>query len=190
MTVSPWPFAHDTAASDAECRAALAPFDPKARGTWAWQQPARMRARWTLAVDGRAVGELVGHALFGTAARAIFAARTFTLRPRFPHDVLVLAGDATEPLVRHRASWRGGGRFERADSSALLWRRESLWRTHWGVHTSEKLPLVHLRTHRGLLRQGAELELEDAARTLPDLDALLALAWFLAMRAQHHHGAH
>lgn len=190
MTVSPWPFVHDDPEADAERRAALAPFDAKVRGTWRWEQPSRWRARWTLAVDGRAVGELAGHAAFGTRARATFAARMFTLRPRFPGDVLVFAEDGAEPIVRHRASWWGGGRLERAGQPVLLWRRESFWRTRWGVHTAEKLPLVHVITHPALLRRGAEIGLEEAARTLPDLDALLALAWFLAMRAQHHHGAH
>jgi hypothetical protein len=222
MTVSPWPFAPDTPETEAERRAALAPFDPKARGTWTWEQPSRWRARWVLAVDGHAVGELGGHGMLGTKSRATFAARTYTLQTRFPSDVLAPAGlraldlaicipeeplgsvcssaqwqdvlvfaeDGTEPLVRHRASWWGGGRFERAGQPALLWRRESFWRTRWGVHTGEKLPLVHVLTRPVLMRRCAGLELEDAARVLPDLDALLALAWYLAMRAQHHHGAH
>lgn len=190
MTVSPWPFAPDTPETEAERRAALAPFDPKARGTWTWEQPSRWRARWVLAVDGHAVGELGGHGMLGTKSRATFAARTYTLQTRFPSDVLVFAEDGTEPLVRHRASWWGGGRFERAGQPPLLWRRESFWRTRWGVHTGEKLPLVHVLTRPVLMRRCAGLELEDAARVLPDLDALLALAWYLAMRAQHHHGAH
>lgn len=181
------PRALDARTADEERRAALAPFDASARGTWAWTQPARLRARWTLAVDGRAVAELAGLALIGAKARVLLADRTIELRPRFPGDMVAIETGAESPLVRYRASWLAGGRFERAGEPALLWRRESFWRTHWGLLTPEHLPLAHLRTRLGFLRREATLELEDAARRLPDLAALLALGWYLAIRAQHHH---
>ncbi len=93
---------------------------------------------------------------------------------------------ANAPLLRYRMGWFGGGRIERAGAETLLWRRESFWTMRWALVTAERLPLVHVLPSRRLftLRREARIELEDAARRLPDLAVLLALAWLLVVRAQ------
>lgn len=175
----------------APAAAELAPFDPAARGTWAWTQPARLRPAWILAANGTPVATLELRGAFQFSAHARVAGGAWTFVPKFRGDVLALAGDAAAPAVRYRPGWFAGGRLEREGRETLLWRRENMWRLNWGVFTADKLPLIHLQPRHAAFRIRREcgVELEDAARRLDDLPLLLALGWFLALRMPHSHGA-
>ncbi len=164
---------------------AFAPFDPAARGAWAWRQPARWRGEWLLHVDETAVARLREHGLFGHRGELWTADERWTLTTRFPGDVLVTREGTGTPVLRYRMGWFGGGRIERGSADTLLWRRESFWTMRWALVTADRLPLVHVLPSRRLFtfRHEASLELEDAARRLPDLAVLLALGWLLTLRA-------
>ncbi len=169
-----------------------APFDATARGEWAWVQPLRFRPAWDLVVDGAVVGRLALRGVMRHAAEMHVAGATWTFRPRFPGDVLVTAAGAAAPCARFRMGWLGGGRIEREGRDTLRLRRESFWGLRWALVTGEQLPLVHLHAKHGLVfvREGARLELEDAARRLEDLPMLLALAWFQVLHTRRSHVAH
>jgi hypothetical protein len=164
----------------------LAAFDPAVRAPWAWRQPSRVRAAWTLQAGEAPVLALELHGALGRAAIARTASTRWDLALRFPADVVAIAPDAEAPGIRYRSGWLGGGRFERGDRATLLLRREDFWRPRFGIQTGERLPLVHLELHHAMfgLRRESGVELEDAARRLPDLAPLLAILWLLALRAR------
>ena len=172
--------------------APLAPFDAASRGAWSWEQPARLRPHWNLTVDDAVVGTLALRGLLRRAADVRVAAGGWSLRPRFPNDVLVLFDGAGTPCVRYRPGWLRGGRIEREGRETLFLRCENFWGTRWAIQTVERLPLVHLHHRLGpfMVRNSATLELEDAARRLEDLPVLMALAWFEMLRARRSHAAH
>ena len=164
----------------------LAPFDPASRGTWTWRKSARFRPHWRMDVDGAPVADLRLFGFLRQNAVASTADATWRLRRTFPLDVLVVPEGDAAPLARYRAGWFAGGRIERPGAETLLWRRDHLWFTHWSLLTPEQLPLVHLRYHRAFSAtvRRCDVELEDAARRLPDLALLIALGWYLALRSR------
>ena len=93
---------------------------------------------------------------------------------------------ASEPVARYRPA-RSAGRILRPGSEELLWRRQSWWRGGWSITDREGAPLLHFVRTSPVRRSGGRIEIEEAARLLPDLEALVALGWILAIRCRHAH---
>ncbi len=175
---------------DAESGLELREFDAKFRGAWVWEQPERLRARWRLTCGGAPIATLSTFGVFVAPDSARFADSAWEMRYRFPSETVVTRVGATEPCARYRPGFFGGGTLSRTGESTLLWQRDSFWGRSWSFTTSDHLPLVRLRSHHAFLRRGATVELEDAARRMADLPALLALGWVLVLRAHRGHGGH
>jgi hypothetical protein len=172
---------------DPEAAPELRKFDAGFRGAWAWEQPERFRARWRLTCDGIPVATLATRSVLVAATTARFADGGWELRHRFPAETLVLRAGEAEPWASYRRGWMGGGRLSRAHDSALLWRRDGFWGQTWSFTTTDQMPLVRFRARRTFLRQGATVELEDAARRIDCLPALLVLGWVLVLQAHRGH---
>jgi hypothetical protein len=165
----------------------LQPFDAAFRGELRWRQPARLRSRWELTADGTVVATLAAAGPLAFAALARFRQGTWRFRPRFPGRVDVFEAGAEVARARFRPGWFMGGRLERAaEEVPLRWARENLWGNRWVFRTEELHPFLHVRVHWGFLRHEATIELEDAARRAADLPVLVALGWYLALRAARH----
>jgi hypothetical protein len=173
---------------DPDAALELKDFDLDFRGNWAWQQPARFRAHWRLTCDGEPVATLAKHGVLLATYTARFAGATWEMRPRFPAEMVVSRIGEAAAWGRYRPGWFGSGRLERTDGSTLLWRPDGFWMRSWAFTTPDQMPLLHFRPGREFLRHGAAVELEDAARRMPDLPALLALGWLLVLRMQRRHG--
>lgn len=170
---------------------ALKEFDPGFRGRWAWEQPERFRARWRLTCDDTPVATLATHGLLFAPTMARFADASWELRYRFPAAMVVTRAGEAAPWGSFRHGWFGSGRLERRNDTPLLWRADGFWMRSWAFTTPDQIPLVHFRPGREFLRHEATIELEDAARRLPDLPALLALGWLLVLRMRRSgHGGH
>ena len=177
---------------DAGAPPPLAPFDATARGAWAWEQPKRFSPRWNLTVDGAVVATLAVRGVFGHGAEGRSGRDHWRFRHGLPGNVTVFANGADMPCARYRPGWFAGGLIDRVGLETLSWRRENFWQTRWGIQTADRLPLIHLHPHRGVLlrKEASPVELEDAARRLPDLPMLIALGWFLVLRSHRSHAAH
>ena len=173
----PWP-----TGPDPDDALELQPFDPAFRGEWAWEQPRRLSSRWRLTCDGAPVAALAVRALMFKHSRARFADGTWEVRHRFPFELVVGRAGETAAWGRYRPGWLVRGTVLRADGAPLLWRPDEFWMRRWSFATSEQLPLVHFRPRRTFLRHEAIVELEDAARRMPDLPQLLVLGWVLLLR--------
>lgn len=168
---------------------ALADLDPNLRGAWAWEQPARFRARWRLTCDGEPVATLATHGVFGRPNTARFADATWEISWRLRTGTVVTRAGEAAPWGSYRPGWLGGGRLSRTREAALLWRRDGFWTRSWSFTTTDHLPLVRFHSQPAFLRHGATVELEDAARRMPDLPALLALGWLLVLQAHRGHAS-
>jgi hypothetical protein len=175
---------------DPDASLVLKDFDPDFRGNWAWEQPERFRARWHLTCDGAAVATLAKHRGFLTPSLARFAGETWEIRYRFPAEMVVTKVGEPEPMGRYRAGWFGNGKLARTHDGPLLWRPEGFWMRSWAFTTPDQIPLVQFRITRSFLRHGASIELQDAARRMRELPALLALGWLLIVRMRRGHGGH
>jgi hypothetical protein len=165
------------------------PFDAEFRGEWAWIQPRRMTRQWELHAGRDVVAVLTARGFLRQRVTARFESAAWEIRHHFPGGVTVHAPGAAEPAMRFRPGWFWGGRIERTGGPALQWRRDSFWPRRWAIRTAEQLPLVRLTARSGFLRAAAGVELEDAARRLPDLGPLLALAWVLVLSSRRSHAS-
>ena len=174
---------------DPEAALALGAFDAKFRGTWVWEQPARFRARWRLNCDGVPVATLATRGVFAAPNTARFADASWEIAHRFRAGTVVTRVGEAGPWGSYRPGWLGGGRLSRTRDSALLWRRDGFWGRSWSFTTPDQIPLVRFHSQRTFLRHGATVEIEDAARRMPDLPVLLALGWLLVLQAHRGHAS-
>jgi len=146
-----------------------------------WVQPRALHDLWRLLADGVPAAELRAKSLWknGWLARTHDAEWTIA-DPVFgaPH---ITRADESEPAARARLRMFAPIPIERAAGPALGWRLAD-WASRTRVlATSEKLPLVTVRSRFRWLRTEAEVLLEDAGRELPDLEALVLLVWGLVL---------
>jgi hypothetical protein len=173
---------------DPDAALELKAFDPQFRGNWAWEQPERFRSRWHLTCDGEPVATLATHGILLAPSLARFAGETWELRYRFPADMVVTRVGEPEAWARYRPGWFASGRLARTHEGPLLWRPDGFWMRSWAFTTPDQIPLVQFRPTRAFMRHGAGIELQDAARRLRELPALLALGWLLVLRMRRSHG--
>lgn len=79
-------------------------------------------------------------------------------------------------------------RITRGAGGELRWKRNAAWGGAWSITDPEGAPLLHVERSRSLTSpSGGRIEIEDAGRRAPDLDALVYLGWILAIRRRHGH---
>ena len=159
---------------------------PLARaGTLAWTRQGVLDREWTLAIDGRAAATLRYRSVLPQVIEIV------TAHDRW-HSVRRVRGlelwrdGASGPAARYRPGF-ASHRIERAEGSDLLWKRTSVWRRSWAVVTGDGCPLLRVDIARQGLTSAGSIGLEDAGRRLPDLEALVYLAWVLAIRRRRAH---
>jgi hypothetical protein len=179
----PW-----AAGPDPEDALELGAFDPQFRGAWGWEQAGRFRARWRLTCDGAPVAALATHGIFAAPSLARFRDEAWELKYRFPAEMAVTRRGDAQPWAHWRPGWFGSGKLVTSQGSTLLWGPDGFWMRSWSFTTPDQIPLVTFRPARAFLRFDATIEIQDAARRLPELPALLALGWLLVMRI--HRGRH
>jgi len=168
---------------------ALSPFVAASlRGELVWTQPRVMRRVWRLESGGRTYATLVERSAFGHRSTIRFADGSWTLKRLWTGGIHITSESGGEPVMRFHRRWAGGGRIERGSLDELSWVRTGFAANRWGIRTSDQLPLVRFRIRREWFRNGANVEFEDAALRLPDLQLLVALGWFLVLHRTRGHG--
>ena len=144
-----------------------------------WRQP-RARAReYELQVDEEVVATLRwGRGALAAAAvadeRWTFARAGFW-RPR----VTARAEGTGAACAIFRAGWTGGGALETPAGRSFHWVPANLWHTHWSWREAGAGPVVHFGSRQGLVRIEGQVDVEPEAVTLPELDLLVPLGWYL-----------
>jgi hypothetical protein len=169
-----------------ELRLGHAAETPFARAaTLAWTRQGVLHREWTLTCDGRAAAALRYRSVMPQVIELV------TARDRW-HSVRRVFGlelwrdDAASPAVNYRPGF-ATHRIVRAQGSDLFWKRTSVWRRSWALVTEDGSPLLQVEIARQGLTSGGSIHLEDAVRRLPDLEALVYLAWLLAVRRRRGH---
>jgi hypothetical protein len=94
-----------------------------------------------------------------------------------------IAGFGTEIAV-FSSSWIGGGTLELVGGRLFYWSATNLWRSRWVWREADGKELVRFRS-RQRLRLSGLVERSQSAATLPELDLLVTLGWYLlVMRLQ------
>jgi hypothetical protein len=162
-----------------------APLGPAlSTGALEWRQAGPWWSpHWELRAEGRRVATFQPAGAFGRRIAIVTAETRWTLRSRgvFGGATLARDDDGAEAL-RYRPRWFRGGRIERAAESPLEWRAR-FFGGGGVVRNGEGFDLLEVVARRALFRAEAEVRITDAGRRLPDLAALVSLAWWLALES-------
>ena len=105
--------------------------------------------------------------------RAETAAGLWTFeRTGLRQAITILALDAHTELASVKRGMNGQATLLLPDGREYRWQCSSFWHDVWLWLNDEGTPLLHLK-------RGADVQLESAARDLPELALLATLAWYL-----------
>jgi len=65
------------------------------------------------------------------------------------------------------------------------WIHSSFWYNQWNFANESGEPLVHLTPRFALMKHGADVRVEAAAISNPDLSLLTSLGWYLLLLTSH-----
>ena len=149
-----------------------------AMGELVWVQPARLKQEFEL----HAGADVVGTLRFERSSLAIgeTADQRWTFkREGFWHPritVRVQGSDANVALFS--PGWVGGGTLD-LDGRQLRFVAANFWHSQWHWVDAQNKPVVHFKSHQGLLKTEGQVEIEPDAITSPDLPLLVVLGWYL-----------
>ena len=155
-----------------------------------WRQPRRLARVWELMADGEPAAMMTWRGPWKRGFVARVASREWIVSEPFLAPMSIAPAEGEAFVVRTRPGWFGAATLERAAGESLRWRRENWLRRTFVTANAEGFPLLRTIGRREFLRFGAAVELEEAARRLPDLEALVLIGWALVLASarNHHHG--
>jgi hypothetical protein len=144
-----------------------------------WVQPARLRQDFEL----RASNDVVATLRFerATLASGETAENRWTFkREGFWHpQVTVRVRDSDANAAVFIPAWTGGGTLELPQGRLLRFGAANFWRSQFGWSDSAGKPLVHFKSHQGLLKMEGQVDIETGALADPELPLLVVLGWYL-----------
>jgi hypothetical protein len=149
----------------------------------AWSHPGVLTRGYDLLAGDDVVATLRWEKIFGSLATAVTAEGSWTFkRGGFlsPRVTVRIAGAETD-LASLKARWCGDGTLEFADGRRYRWTHAGFWRTEWFFASESGDPLMRLTPKFALLGHAADVKIEPAAASIPDLTLLLTLAWYLVV---------
>ena len=153
-------------------------IDDFVMGDLLWVQPARLKSEFEL----RAGEELVGTLRWQRASLATgeTADQTWTFkREGFWHPrITVRVPGSDDNVATFQPSWAGGGTLD-LDGKQLRFGAANFWHSQWDWMDGQNQPLVHFKSHQGLLKVEGEVTVEAGAMKSPDLPLLVVLGWYL-----------
>jgi len=147
-----------------------------------WTQPSFTKQVYHLSEHGALVGRLVFPRMLGTLAEAESGDGAWTFKrvgfwqqratvrtPGSDHDLAVFQNN----------TWKGGGTLEFTEGMRFR-ATTNFWNTRFAWETEEEQALVRFH-HGGAFKLSATVEIQEAARTLPQLPLLLLFGWYLCV---------
>jgi hypothetical protein len=146
-----------------------------------WRQPHALRQEFELcAGDQMVLATLRWQTVLGSLALAATVEGRWTFQQTgfWRRTVTVRrAGEAAgAAFVPH---WNGSGTLRLVDGRTLRWRPGDIWLSRWSWRDASDTPLLTIGARRGVLRRAAPVTIAPATLTLPELDILITLGWYL-----------
>ena len=135
--------------------------------------------------DGRVVATLRwqgdSHAVAETAEGRWSFERPFLRRS----PVSVREVGSGPDIATYVSDWTGGGTLRMPRGRRVHWSAANFWRSRWGWKDGDGTPLARFESRQRLLKVEGRVRIEEAALTIPHLDLLVTLGWYLTvMRAK------
>jgi hypothetical protein len=152
-----------------------------------WVQPSWLRRAFELRAGRDVVATLRGPSLFlrtawGETAEGRYRIRLTSL---FRGIVVVHPGDSDSQLAVWRPRVTGAGAVRFSGGRTFGMASADFWRRRWIVEDESGAPVFTLHLRFRLLRLESSVELEPGAERVPELSALLLLAWYVRLRAHY-----
>jgi hypothetical protein len=144
-----------------------------------WVQPARLKQTFEL----RAGDEVMATLQFQRASLAAgeMSDHKWTFKREgfwHPQVTVRVAGSDTNVAV-FKPAWTGGGTLELPQGRLLRFGAANFWHSQWDWSDPAGNPLVHFKSHAGLLKTEGEVGIEAGAAALPEQTLLVVLGWYL-----------
>lgn len=154
-----------------------------------WEQPSWLRRDFELRAGPDVVATLRWPSLFGWTALGETAEGRYRLRlvSIWRGTVLIHPGDSDAELAVWQPRWLGGGTVRFTGGRTFRIRRGDFWHRRWIVEDETGAPVFSLHARWHFLRERASVELQPGAERVPELSALLLIAWFARLRTHRHH---
>ncbi len=144
-----------------------------------WAQPARMKQAFEL----HATDEVVATLEFQRASLACGESGglqwTFK-REGFWHPQVTIRTPGSDVNVAvFKPAWTSGGTLELPQARLLRFGAANFWHSQWDWSDPAGKPLVHFKSHPGVLKTEGEVDIESGAAALSELLLLVVLGWYL-----------
>jgi hypothetical protein len=150
-----------------------------ATGQLLWVQPARLNQEYEL----RAGEEVVGRLRFQRSSLATgdsaYQSWTFKREGFWHPRITIRVPGSDDNVATFQPGWAGGGTLELAPGNQLRFAAANFWHSQWDWLDPQNQPLVHFKSHQGLLKVEGQVSIETAAIKSPDLPLLVVLGWYL-----------
>ena len=138
-----------------------------------WVHPQLRRRAYELRAYDEVLARISYTGALSSQVRAETAAGLWTFgRTGLRKAITIQALDAHTELASVKRGMNGQATLLFPDGREYRWQCSSFWHDVWLWRNFEGTPLLHLK-------RGAQVQLEQAARDLPELALLATLAWYL-----------
>ena len=148
-----------------------------------WVQPARLKQEFELHAGDEVIATLRWQR--SSLAIAETAEQSWTIkREGFWHPrITVRIPGSDDSIATFQPGWAGRGTLDLGPGKQLRFGAPNFWRSQWDWLDPQNQPLVHFKSHQGLLKVEGEVAIEPAAIKSPDMPLLVVLGWYLLVPA-------
>lgn len=154
----------------------LAPWNHESREALQWAQTGTWSSRWELRHGDSIFATVQCKSIWDTAWSIDFANASWLLRARWTGTLEARTPGGEAVLARYKPGVFSGS-IVRPGLPDLRVKSGGFFRPYAEIQTGEQFPLVRYRIGNGFTRFEAQVEIEDAARSLGGLELLLGLSW-------------
>ena len=150
-----------------------------AAGELLWIQPARLKQEFELRAGDEVLATLRWQR--SSLATGETADQTWTFkREGFWHPrITVRLPGSEDNVATFQPGWAGGGTLDLPPGQQLRFGAANFWHSQWDWLDAQNQPLVHFKSHQGLLKVEGEVSIEAGGINSPDLPLLVVLGWYL-----------
>lgn len=146
-----------------------------------WRQRQSFKRDYALHAGEEVLATLRWTTAFGSLAEATTAEGQWTFkRVGFwrPQVTVRVPGSETN-LAVFEPSWTGSGTLRLAEGRTVRWGQSNFWQTQWAWQGADEQPLINFKSKMGLTKTEGIVEIAPQGLTLPDLELLVPLGWYL-----------
>jgi len=148
-----------------------------------WVQPHTLKREYELRAGDVTAATLIFRNAFGSFATAASADGVWTFkRVGFLQTKVTIraAGSENDLAVFKNSTWKGGGTLELPDGRSYP-ANTNFWATRYDFKTGIGDSLIRYRKVGGFLHMSSAVEIDPLARSMPEMQWMVMLGWYLTL---------